>query len=95
MRLAILRVDPRRDDAVTLSLPVRHLPEVIDDDVTSLACGLSSHDSLHRDNFARQRFLGFKGLKGNVGVIPVRVSFQEVLFLGGRFAIHRTIDKSD
>lgn len=66
MRFAILGVDSRRNNTIALSLPVRHLTEVIDDDVASLSCCLWTHDTLHTDNFPDVGLFSLEGLQWNV-----------------------------
>ena len=79
MTVPTILVITRWDNAVTLSLPVRHLPLVIDDDITGLADGLGANDSLHGNNFADERLLSLEKLHWDVLLFPVRISFQVVL----------------
>jgi hypothetical protein len=60
---------------------------VVDDDVAGLADGISSNDSLDGDDLANVGLLSLEKLKGDVGLVPVRVSLKEVLSLGGRHGL--------
>ena len=60
---------------------------MIDDDVASLASGLSSNNTLHRNDLADMRFFCLERIQGHGRHIIVRVSLQEVLLrlrVGGR-----------
>ena len=72
----------RWDNAVTLSLPVRHLSLVINDNVAGLSNGLRTDYSLHRHNFADERLFGFEKLHWDILLFPVRLSLKVVLCLG-------------
>ena len=52
---------------------------MIDDDVASLASGLSSNNTLHRNDLADMRFFCLERIQGHGRHIIVRVSLQEVL----------------
>jgi hypothetical protein len=79
------QVITRWDNAVTLSLPVRHLSLVVNDDITSLADSLGANNSLHGNDFADEGLLGLEQLHWDVLLFPVRISFQVVLSFRGRF----------
>ena len=81
MGLAVLGVDSRWDDTVTLALPVGHLSLVVDHHVASLSSGVLAHDSLGRYDLADERLLGFEKLKRDVRLVPVGVGLEEVLRL--------------
>mmetsp|Transcript_30240 Transcript_30240/g.47335 ORF Transcript_30240/g.47335 Transcript_30240/m.47335 type:complete len:289 (+) Transcript_30240:439-1305(+) len=79
--LAILGVQAGRQNAVRLALPVRHLAEVIDDDVASLTRGVLTNNSLAGDDLANMRLLVLVGVEGDARHVKVGVSLKEVLGL--------------
>lgn len=53
----------RRDHTVTLSLPVRHIATMVNDDMAGLTRGFGTNKSLNRDNGGRVGLLWFVGVK--------------------------------
>merc|ERR1719310_810387 len=84
VRLAVLRVRARRDDAVGLALPVGHVALVVEDDVARLARGLGADDALARHDLRRVGALVLEGVHGHRGLVPVGRGLEEVLLLAGR-----------
>jgi len=79
--LAILGVQAGRQNTVRLALPIRHLAEVIDDDVASLTRGVLTNNSLAGDDLANMRLLVLVGVEGDARHVKVGVSLKEVLGL--------------
>ena len=79
VRLAILRVGARGNDAVRLALPVGHLALVVHDDVARLASGRRADDALDRDDLGGEGRLVLVGVDRDGRLVPVRVSLEEGL----------------
>jgi hypothetical protein len=56
---------------------------VIDDDVACLTDGGRADNSLHRHYLSNMGLLSLEKLKGDVGLVPVRLSLEEILRLNG------------
>lgn len=67
--------------AAVVGLPVRHLSKMINDNVASFSDRLCSDNSLDAYNFSDMGLFCLECLKGNVAVVPVRISLKEVLCL--------------
>ena len=83
VRLAVLRVDARRDHAGRLALPVRHLAKVVDDDVARLARGLRADDALRGDDLAGVGRLVLVRVDRHARLVGVRRRLEEVLVAAG------------
>ena len=71
----------RRNDTPGLSLPVREVSLVVDDDVASLTSCLRSDNTLGRDNLPSEGGLVLVGVDRDRGLVPVRLGLQEILCL--------------
>merc|ERR1719316_2365701 len=81
VRLAVLRVKARRDDAVRLALPVGHLALVVHDDVARLARGIRADDALDADDLGGEGRLVLVRVDRDGRLVPVRVGLEEGLVL--------------
>ena len=79
MGLSVLLAVAWGNDTPGLSLPIREVTIVINDDVASLTSGLGSDNALGRNNLSGERGLVLEGVHGNSRLIKVRFSFKEVL----------------
>jgi hypothetical protein len=79
MGLSVLFTSTRRHDTPGLSLPVREVSIVVNDDVISLTGSLGSNNFLRGDNLSSERSLVLVHVHGNSGLIKVRLGLKEVL----------------
>jgi len=92
--LSVLLVDSRGDDTPRLSLPVREVTIVIDNDVASLSSSLGSDNALGRDNLSGERSLILPDIHGNGGLVIVRLGLEEVLS-GNLGATTEVLDRNE
>jgi hypothetical protein len=76
---SILLSGTRGHDTPRLSLPVREVTTMVDDDVVSLTSGLGSNNLLGGDNLSGERGLVLVHVDRNSGLIIVGFSLKEVL----------------
>jgi len=67
------------DDTPGLSLPVRHVTFMVDDDVASLSGSLGSNNTLGGDNLSGERGLNLECVHGNILLVVVRLGLEEIL----------------
>lgn len=77
----ILWVDTRWDNTVRLTLPVRHLALVVHYDIARFASCLGADDTLGANHLGNEWRLHFVRIDRDIRLVPVRRSFQKVLFL--------------
>ena len=77
--LSILLTVAWGDYSPGLSLPVREVTIMVDDNVASLTSGLGSDNSLSGDNLSGERSLVLVSVDRNSGLVIVRLGFKEVL----------------
>jgi len=77
--LSVLFTITRRDDTPGLSLPVREVTTVIDDDVASLTGGLGANDALGGDNLSGEGGLVLVNIDRDGGLVIVRLGLKEIL----------------
>ena len=78
----------RRNDTPGLSLPVREVTLVVNDDVASLTSSLWSNNTLGGDNLSSERSLVLVNIDRDVGLVIVRLGFQEILGLRSTHGLH-------
>jgi hypothetical protein len=83
----------RGDDTPRLSLPVRHITFMVDDDVASLSGSLRSNNTLGRDNLSGERGLDLEGVHRNILLVIVRLGLEEIL--GGDLGAKEKIEKKN
>mmetsp|Transcript_14041 Transcript_14041/g.20423 ORF Transcript_14041/g.20423 Transcript_14041/m.20423 type:complete len:349 (-) Transcript_14041:121-1167(-) len=77
--LSVLLTVTRGHYSPGLSLPVREVTVVIDDDVASLSGGLGSNNTLGGNNLSGERGLVLVNIYRNSGLIKVRLCLEEIL----------------
>ncbi len=77
--LSVLLTGTRGDDSPGLSLPVREISIVIDDDVASLSSGLGSNNTLGGNNLSSEGGLVLVYVHRNRGLVEVWLGLKEVL----------------
>ena len=85
----------RGDDTPGLSLPVRELTLVIDDNVASLTGCLWSNNTLGGDDLSGEGRLVLVRIDRDGFLVPVRLGFQEVLCLRSTEGLHSNISSNN
>mmetsp|Transcript_8446 Transcript_8446/g.16594 ORF Transcript_8446/g.16594 Transcript_8446/m.16594 type:complete len:400 (+) Transcript_8446:260-1459(+) len=78
VRLVALRVNARGDHTSRLSLPVRHLALVVDDDVAGLTGGLRADNALDGHNLRGERSLVLVRVHRDAALVVVWLGLEEV-----------------
>jgi hypothetical protein len=81
MRLSVLLAVTWRDDTPRLSLPVREISLVVDNDVAGLSGSLWSDNTLGRHDLTSEWRLVLVNVDRNGRLVPVRAGLQKVLLL--------------
>jgi hypothetical protein len=76
---SLLFVFTRRNYTPGLSLPIREVSLMVNDDVACLASGLWSNNSLGGDNLSSEGSLVLPNIDRNSGLIIVWLSLKEIL----------------
>lgn len=79
MGFSVLLAVSRGEDTPGLSLPVGEVTLVVDDDVTGFSSGLGSDDALGADDLSGEGGLVLEDVHRNRGLVPVRLSLEEIL----------------
>jgi hypothetical protein len=77
--LSVLFANTRGDNSPGLSLPVREVTVMIDDNVASLSGGLGSNNTLGRNDLSSERSLVLVNIDRNIGLVIIRLSLEEIL----------------